>query len=765
MYSRQVQVIPILVVFLFFSNSTNAQNITKLENPILVESATTLKSCATPAKTNEQRRYTLNVVDQRAQSRNGGLTSIPIRAHIINKNDGSGGISLGNINIGISYLNSFYYDAGIEFYLCSQNIINSTAWWDFDQSEENAMVSAHSVDDAVNIYFVDTITTSSGGSACGYAYYPANADYSINILMRNDCTVGSPNGTLSHELGHFFDLAHTHAGTEDGNLDSNAEHVPRSGANSNCATKGDQLCDTPADPNGSNDANCNFINDGEDQQDFYSNVYSPDLDNVMSYYSDFCGGSFFTAGQYGRISAAVTERLSHTAYNLDGCAPTVVTDPSGLTVTLNNSYGVDLNWTDNANNELGYLIERSTDSGASWKVVVGGGVAPNITSFTDAVLESNTTYSYRVKASNDDANDYSNEASISVGLVYCTPSHQFNNCDPNGVGIGIAVYSFEFEEAGTNLINNPNNGCNGPLAIYSPTHSAAVFAGESYDVIVNFQVGGTGGFFNQFVAVWVDNNQNGSFEDSGEMLYQAMSVAGPTVTAPITLPATILEGNTTLRVRTGWSGGGVVDDPCDYRAFSETEEYELVVTNLLPVSIIDFNAQLQEEQVVLDWSTETEINNDYFVVERSLDGSNFERIGKVKGAGSINTPQTYELIDPNPANGTNYYRLVQFDYNGSFEMLERVIAVDYNPEQQVVSVQPNPSQGNHIQLVYESKHSGNLEVQIFDITGKLLMDFDFNTSAKRDIFDISLSNISKGVYVIKTTGGGNSQSLRFIKSN
>jgi len=722
------------------------------------------RKCGTPSKNVTQRRHTLEVVDPQASDRSSSATGIPVRIHIVTRDDGSEGISTGDINIGISYLNSFYKDAGIEFYICSENIINSTAWWDFDDTEEDAMVAAHSVDDAVNIYFVDEILVS-GNGACGYAYYPANADYSLNILMDNDCTVTYPNGTLVHELGHFFDLAHTHDGTEDGNMDSNAEHVPRTGANSNCATDGDQLCDTPADPRGDNDTDCNYINDGTDPQDIFANTYAPDLDNVMSYYSDYCGGGF-TAGQYGRISAALTVRLAHTAYNLDGCAPTVVTDPSGLTAVLNNEYSIDLSWTDNASNELGYLVERSTDAGTTWFPLIGGGVGPDITSYKDESIEANTNYEYRIKASNDNCSDYSNVASVSVGLIHCLPTHQANSCVLGGGGtLGVGIYSLQLKDGATNLIDNPNNGCNGAISVFSSTHSAAVVAGQSYDVEANLQLGGSGSYYSQYMTVWVDVNQNGSFDDVGEMLYQAATADGPDLSGAIAIPATILEGITTMRIRTGWGSGGQVDDPCGYWALSETEDYELSVTNPLPVAITNFNAKLVEDQIILDWITETEVNNDYFIIEKSIDGRNFEMLGKVNGGGTNLTRHSYQLIDSNPSNGTNYYRLVQFDFDGSFEMLDRVISKEYNAGQQVISVQPNPVQGEHIQLVYQSEQTGNLDVQIFDINGKRLMNFDFQAMKSRNIFDITLNDLSKGVYVIKTNQGGHTQSIRFVKSN
>ncbi|MEO1624001.1 MAG: GEVED domain-containing protein [Bacteroidota bacterium] len=553
-------------------------------SPKLQETATEaepsyLTPCATHDMTEEEKRYTLEVVDKAGADRNAGTTCLPLRIHIVTLDDGTGGISLEEINIGMSYLNSFYLPASIEYYICSVNYIASTAWYNFSTSEEAALRAAHLQDDAINIFFVESISVGSGG-ACGYAYYPSNNDRSLTILMDNDCTARYPNGTLVHELGHTFNLAHTHNGTTSGNTNSNAEHVPRTGPNSNCATNGDFLCDTEADPNGSNSSSCAFVNNGNSTQDIFGNTYAPDLDNVMSYYSDYCGGRF-TPGQYTRIANALVTRQGHSAYNLTGCPPNVVADASGLTAAVNASYSVDLNWMDNANNETGYLIERSTDGGTTWLAIVGGGVAPDVTTFTDTDVQANSTYQYRVKASNDDCSHYSNVASITTGLLYCIPGHQSNSCTVgNGGNLGVAIYDFELSESGaggSTLISNPGNGCNGPLSVFVSSDSATVMAGSTYDIEVDFRNLPSTSYYGQYFTVWVDLDRNGSFTDAGEMLYQSASAGGPTRSGSITIPASATAGKTTLRVRSGWQGNGIMDDPCDYNSFSEAEDYGLII--------------------------------------------------------------------------------------------------------------------------------------------------------------------------------------------
>ena len=87
----------------------------------------------------------------------------------------------------------------------------------------------------------------------------------------------------------------------------------------------------------------------------------------------------------------------------------------------------------------------------------------------------------------------------------------------------------------------------------------------------------------------------------------------------------------------------------------------------LPVNLTHFTATPQSASVLLDWQTAKEVDNDYFTVERSLDGKTFEIIGMVAGNGTTEATTDYRFMDDAPATGINYYRLSQTDYDGRSE--------------------------------------------------------------------------------------------------
>lgn len=86
----------------------------------------------------------------------------------------------------------------------------------------------------------------------------------------------------------------------------------------------------------------------------------------------------------------------------------------------------------------------------------------------------------------------------------------------------------------------------------------------------------------------------------------------------------------------------------------------------LPVTFIDFIVKKSEKKLDLEFSTGSEVNNDYFAIERSAEGINFVEIGRIKGLGNTNFQHRYRFRDETPLIGENYYRIKQYDYDGKY---------------------------------------------------------------------------------------------------
>jgi hypothetical protein len=131
------------------------------------------------------------------------------------------------------------------------------------------------------------------------------------------------------------------------------------------------------------------------------------------------------------------------------------------------------------------------------------------------------------------------------------------------------------------------------------------------------------------------------------------------------------------------------------------------VTCPLPVDFVYFNGLKEGGNNVLTWSTATEQNNNYFIVERSSNGNDFGEIGRVKGQGNSNSVMTYQYRDENPVNGINYYRLKQVDIDNSFSYSKVIAIVNKTIDFEMF---PNPSNGAFVIRFMASGYSYKLDI-------------------------------------------------------
>jgi len=184
--------------------------------------------------------------------------------------------------------------------------------------------------------------------------------------------------------------------------------------------------------------------------------------------------------------------------------------------------------------------------------------------------------------------------------------------------------------------------------------------------------------------------------------------------------------------------------------------------NPLPVELLSFIAVKTGGSALLLWQTATEINNNYFRIEKSADGFHFSSIGIVFGAGNSNQLLDYSFIDATPVSGINYYRLAQVDFDGT-EHLSQVIAIDFSGVSEIddISVYPNPlSRGNTLNIVVPQEEQGLL--QISDINGRIIYS-DRVTGGEQPVRLTAWSDLfGTGVYFITFVTESSVYTDRFV---
>jgi hypothetical protein len=185
----------------------------------------------------------------------------------------------------------------------------------------------------------------------------------------------------------------------------------------------------------------------------------------------------------------------------------------------------------------------------------------------------------------------------------------------------------------------------------------------------------------------------------------------------------------------------------------------------LPVEFNQFNATCLNSEAHLNWSTFTELNNDYFTIERSSDGYVFEEIAQVTGSGTTNQSSTYQWVDDRPFPGLSYYRLSQTDYDGTRTVLKTLSFVnDCANLEAELEVYPNPTVNEStIRLVLPE--DTELELQLVDAGGRLIREILAAQPTPAGVLEIVLPTheLASGVYIIRASLNKEIKTLKLLK--
>ena len=183
--------------------------------------------------------------------------------------------------------------------------------------------------------------------------------------------------------------------------------------------------------------------------------------------------------------------------------------------------------------------------------------------------------------------------------------------------------------------------------------------------------------------------------------------------------------------------------------------------SLLPIELTDFNARVKDKNIQVNWETYSEKNSDYFILERSADGIEFESLYQLPSAKNSNQNKVYQYLDENPFPNINYYRLKLVDADGSFRY-SKMIDVTLEAEKILVSnIKPNPTKDRIYYDVHSSKKI-NAQIELLDFKGLSVMEEYKYFEEGKTTESIDLSNLSQGVYVLKISSA-NSELKSYTK--
>jgi len=196
-------------------------------------------------------------------------------------------------------------------------------------------------------------------------------------------------------------------------------------------------------------------------------------------------------------------------------------------------------------------------------------------------------------------------------------------------------------------------------------------------------------------------------------------------------------------VNVGHATGAAVTSSNFFRAWTLSSS-----ASPLPIQLTSFTATCQNYYALLQWTTASEVNNDYFTIDRTQDGINFTTIKVVKGAGTSSTPNTYEAIDESPLTGMSYYRISQTDLDGTTRHLNTVV---FQPCEDNESINAYSQSGNLINVEINALETNTYTFTLTSVLGQRIFSQTQSGSIGLNNYRFN-TNVAKGIYILQVTG-------------
>lgn len=185
----------------------------------------------------------------------------------------------------------------------------------------------------------------------------------------------------------------------------------------------------------------------------------------------------------------------------------------------------------------------------------------------------------------------------------------------------------------------------------------------------------------------------------------------------------------------------------------------LVEDAVLPVTLVNFDIEEKANGNLLRWETSAETNNSYFIIYKSIDGTNFDELSRVNAKNQASKNQYLDLL---PVNGNNYYKLVQVDSDGKAVVL-MLKAINFDLETgNVVSIYPKPAY-DRVNLKFNRAFENPITIRLFDVNGRQMQMATIPAQNAPINYILNLdSQVTTGIYIIKINSAAYNYSEKII---
>jgi len=401
------------------------------------------------------------------------------------------------------------------------------------------------------------------------------------------------------------------------------------------------------------------------------------------------------------------------------------------------------------------------------------------------------------------ANTYSNTQSVASLAAGASTTVTFNGYAPSAIGNNVLTVSVASDDDNTNnsltqnqvstattfaLANNDafttggsigfNTG-SGNLLVKMPVYqnnnltsvrvSISADASTAGNTVYGVLLSSTGTIITQSPNYVIQNADLGQYVTftfpapsavtAGTTYYIGLAQTANTTTGYF--PVNTQSSKTNLSHSTPLAGGTITD----YSTFGSLM-IEGIFTTAFPVTLSSFTGVKQGSINKLYWTTESEMNNAGFSIERSADGKNFSTIGYVAAKtenGNSNTPLNYSFNDEKPIAGSNYYRLKQTDRDGKYSYSSLVV-LKGEKGFYLSSLYPNPTR-DALSLAITSEKAEKTTINITDMNGKLIKQLVVGLSSGENNVTLNVGSLAAGYYTVQVINSNMEvKTQRFIKN-
>ncbi len=529
------------------------------------------------APTPEEIDYIKNKLIAREGSNPDTLIYLPVQPHVVTNLSGEG-VTNTELSAGIATVNRYFAGVGVQFYLRAPITFSNLNLTDFNRfSEEPILLAESSVGNAINLYCLNTVQDFSANEVWGYTYFP-NSPLKNAIFARKSAFANARE--LTRLFAHYFGLLNTYE------IAAGAE-APDS---TNCGTTGDLICDTAADVATGitvDTTSCTHNGATVDAAAGGNYEFAP-IGNPMSAHPNACLVGF-SPQQKTRLLAGVLDRLENDT--LDAPADLVLL-PAAFQGQNFGRY-TTLSWTDIADNELGFWLERSTRPDSGFVMIAG--LPANAGTYLDSTVVAGQDYYYRLTPANSGFS-YSEVLEVKAKDAHCTPIYT-EDCTVS------SIKRFEIASIG---LNATYASCTPSQFRVTDASHLELRAGLAYNFSIEF-AGDP-----QQMAIWLDWNRDGTF--SADELAFENTVAIPLIYGnSFQVPVTVSNGLVRMRVRSRKASEGTASNPCDSFGAGETQDYWLNVTGgITTCATFDRNVlrQFYEQTNGSGWTSANNWNTD-----------------------------------------------------------------------------------------------------------------------------------------------------------